>query len=196
MVQGVQGLVSGCYPQCASSTGLSSVSSIGLGKQHVHAEEHLETLLMSFDSYIDSDSSSSYSSSTSIPTDFHIPLYPSLSSFHWKYDRDQHVNGHLKDLIEQGDMHMCPSPNCHWSAYDGYTPQALIHHIISEHQVPKETLEEGGDESEAETVKDSEDEADSANVSKNDYSDSEHDSMDGDHWGVEWGDVLDETLFC
>ena len=113
---------------------------------------------------------------------------------------------------------MCPSPNCHWSAYDGYTPQALIHHIISEHQVPEETLEEGGDESEAETMKDSEaeadsanestsdnegdsandNEADSANVSKNDYSDSdsEHDSMDGDHWGVEWGDVLDETLFC
>ena len=94
---------------------------------------------------------SSSVNSSIIPADFRIPLYPSLSSFRWKYDRDQHVNGHLKDLIEQGDMHMCPSPNCHWSAYDGYTPQALIHHIISEHQVPKETLEEGGDESEAET---------------------------------------------
>ena len=74
MVQGVQGLVSGCYPQCASSTDLSSVSSIGLGKQHVHAEEHLETLLMSFDSYIDSDSdadsTSPYSSSTSITKTF------------------------------------------------------------------------------------------------------------------------------
>jgi hypothetical protein len=53
-----------------SSDEYSSVSSIGWAKQHAHAEEHLETLLASFDSYIDSDSgsdsSSSYSSSASI----------------------------------------------------------------------------------------------------------------------------------
>jgi hypothetical protein len=50
---------------------------------------------------------------------------------------------------------MHPSPNCHWSANDRYTPQALIHYIISEHQVLEETLEEGGDDSEAETTRDS-----------------------------------------
>jgi hypothetical protein len=63
----------------------------------------------------------------------------------------------LKDLIERGDadMLMHPSPNCHWSANDRYTPQALIHYIISEHQVLEETLEEGGDDSEAETTRDS-----------------------------------------